>query len=327
MALSNQLRNIANMARDQASQQQGLGMAQVGMQAQQAMAQSQAGPQGQPPGQPTKAGAQQLAGGITQAKQEVLGQVAGQEQQVLGQLGQQALQQQQGQQQLKLQEQQGLNDTQIDQMQRAGQLRQNSANLKQAKQLQQDEIAMNARLVSSSVELDNNLSFLTRKQRTDLANLGQYTKQQLFDNRITFAKDELGRKFTNQRQLADYAVSSAQSDEQLAQRMQDMTQSAEKDIMALQQANDMISSRLKLEYNRAEQAKDYTLLKELASMKAAMDRAIARKKSRSAVTGLIVKAAVTLGAAYIGASVGAPAAVVGAATGVTPLGAGPITNL
>lgn len=301
--LSEQLRNIAGAAREQAGQEQSVGMAQVGQQATQAVGatgQAGAGPQG-------KRAAQQLAAGITGAQQQVATQAQAGLQQTMGQLGQQGLQQQAQKQQQRLTEQQLISDADIAEMQREGKLRQNSAALEQAKQLQQSEIDMQNRLTGAQLEYDNSLSFLTRKQREDLSNLDTYTKQILFDQRLTFKKDEAGRKFTNMQQLADYAVASAEDQLTLQNKMREMTQAAEKEMMVLEHAHQLIVNRMKREFERAEKTKDYAMLQKLKEYENAMKEKMRRKKAKSAMISNIIVGGATIAGAVYGGPAGAMA--------------------
>lgn len=316
--LSNQLRNIANQAKDAAAQQAGVAQAQLGMQAGQAVQQA-----GAMPLKGAKGTAQQLAAGVTQQQQGIQTQQMAQTGQAMAQLGQQGIQQQAQAGQLKLQEQQMLNDREISELQRQGQLRQNSAQLNSSKKLQDNELQLAQRMTSAKLAYDNNLSFLTRKQREDLASIDRYAKQQIFDQRLMFEQAEGKRKFSNSRQLADYAVLSAKDDLELKQRMQDMQQASAKELLALQHAHDMLVSKIKLEFQREEKQKDYALLKKLTEYKNAIDKKMRRKAAQSgAITNIIVGGATIAGAvagtaigaasgnpygAYIGGSMGAQA--------------------
>jgi len=310
MALSQQLRAIANQARGSVDQTAKAGQAAVGAEAGQALAQTATtAPQG-------KAVSQQLAGGITAAQQGVEVKAAGQEQQILGQLGQQGLQQAGQAKQQKLGEQQLINDTQIEELQRQGQLRQNSAALKQTKQLQAQELAMQNRLVSGQMEYDGSLSFLTRKQRTDLASMGEYAKNMIFDQRLTFQKSEGERQFSNMRQLADYAMLTRQDDSIMQSQMREMEQSTMREITALQSAHSMIVSKLEMEFKRAEKTKDYALLRKLQEAKNALDAKIRRKAAQGAMTSnIIIGAATIIGAVAAISVTGGMGAGQGAAVG------------
>ena len=310
MALSQQLRAIANQARGSVDQTAAAGQAAVGAEAGQALAQTATtAPQG-------KAVSQQLAGGITAAQQGVEVKAAGDEQQILGQLGQQGLQQAGQIKQQKLGEQQLINDTQISELQRSGQLRQNSAALNQTKQLQAKELGMQNRLTSAKMEYDGSLSFLTRKQREDLSRLGEYTKQTLFDQILTFEKSEGKRKFSNLQQLADYAILSQKNEQDLNIKLRDMQYSSMREVNALQAAHSMIVSKMEGEFKRAEKTKDYALLRKLQEAKNALDEKIRRKAAKGAMTSnIIIGAATIIGAVAAGSVTGGMLAGQGAAVG------------
>lgn len=303
--LSQQLRNIANQARGVADQQQAAGQSQIGLQTQQAIAAQPAGTR------PTKRSAQELAAAITQSQQQLNMQTQQMgDQAVLG-AAQQAVQGRQFGQQQALQEQQSLTATEIAKLQRQGALRQNSEQLKQAKRLQKNELDMQKRIQSASIEYDNRLSFLTRKQREDLSALDSYTKQQIFDNRLSFRYTEGQRKFSNMRQLADYTVASALDNRDLQNRMREMNQAAAKEIMILEHVHNMLTERLKLEFRRSEGQKDNTTKIKIYEMKQAMERKIARKKKNaSANASIITGVAMAAGAVLIATGVGGPAGAV-----------------
>lgn len=307
--LSDQLRNLANKARQGAEMQMGAGMANIGSQVNQAMAAST------PAGRPmSKSSAQQLAGAATGAQQNL----AVQTQQQLGgqlqQLGQQALGQQRQMDQQRLVEKQALNDSQIAELQRSGVIRQNSKELAQAKQLQADEIESQKRMLNARLQFDDKISFLTNKQRKDLAELGAYTKQQIFDSRLTFQQDEMGRKFTNLRQLADYAVASYKDDQKLGFELQAMQQAAQKEFMVLEHAHKMITQKMQLEFQRAEKQKDYALLKKLQKMKADLQEKMARKQAQASAISNIIVGGATIAGAVAGAGVPG-GAIIGASIG------------
>lgn len=313
--LSEQLRGIVNQARDTASQQQNVGLAQNTMQLSQAQ-QQQAGQQAP---RLAKQQSQQLAGAATQAQQQVGLQAQQAQFAPIAQGAQTFLAGQQAAQRQSLGQQKMVDEARIADLQRQGALRQNSAKLDQAKRLSEADINAQRRLTSAQLDYDSNLSFLTNKQREDLANLGAYTKQAVFDQRLMFQKTEAGRKFSNDRQLADYAVLSAQSEEQLRTRLQDMKQAAEKEIYALQAAHDMLTLRMKAEFKRAEKTKDYDMYLKLAERAKALKEKQRRKAARGSALGNII-----IGGAQIAAGVytGNPALITSggaqvAATAVT----------
>lgn len=296
--LSNQLKNIANKATDAAKKSLGANMDNLQAQTSQAMTQVPAG----------KAAAQNIAGAVTQAGQQA--NIQSQQQlggQLLGMQGQQLNQQKMLDQQ-RLVEKQQLNNSQIAELQRKGALKQNSKELEHSKRLQLKEIEVNKRMLGTKLQFDDKISFLTNKQREDLAKLGRYTKQQIFDSRLTFSQDEMGRKFTNLRQLADYAVTSFESDQKLKVQMREMKQASDKQLMVLEHAHKMITERMQLEFKRAEKTKDYAMLEKLQRYKIDLEKKAARKKAQSSAIGNIIVGAATVAGAYFGGPVGATAA-------------------
>lgn len=293
-SLSEQLRGIVNQARENAGQQAGLGLAGNQMQMNQAQQQM-----AQQPLRSTKAQTQQLAGAMTQANQQV--NLAAQQAQFpsIAAGAQNMLAGTHAAQQQTLGNQKMLDELQIAELQRNGALRQNSAKLSQAKRMNDLEINSQKRLLSAKLDYDSSISFLTNKQRQDLAELGNYVKQSMFDQRLMFEKSEAGRKFSNDRQLADYAVLSAQSQQQLEARFQHMKQAAEKEIYALQVAHDVITSRMQFEFERAEKTKDYDMYKALAARKQALEEKQRRKQARGAAITNIMMGAVQMGVGLV----------------------------
>ena len=315
MSLANQLRQIAEQARGNAASTTAANQAQTGIQTQQAIAAGAAQPAGG-----TKQGAQQLAAGITaQSQQQNLQTQAGLAGQLLG-AGQQALQAKTFGQQSALAEQQQLNTSQINDMQRQGLLRQNSEQLRSAKQLQKAELDAQKRLASKAIEHDNRLSFLTRKQREDLAKLDGYLKNQIFDNRMAFSYNNAGRRFADQRQLADYMVLSAKNEEQLRNQLREMTQAAQRSQQVLQHAHNMLTERLKMEFKRAESQKDQALLLELEKRKQALEKKMARKRAKASATNSMIVGAFTIAGAVAGSFI--PGGTVAGATLGASVGAG-----
>lgn len=95
--------------------------------------------------------------------------------------------------------------------QRQQQVRKVKAELIARKQITNDEIESSSRMQRYGIEQDNRLISMTVKQRQDLAKLGGDVKGKLFDARLKFERDEAGRKFSNDRQLADWKISQSKS--------------------------------------------------------------------------------------------------------------------
>ena len=303
MALSTQLRQITSGLEQQAANKAGVGESSTILEAQQALTQGQ--------GRPGATGAipsGKLAAGITQQQ----GQRAIEAQQQLSQQEQAAtgrainVQGQRGARQL--QEQQQMSSRDISERQRKGELRQNDASLRQAKRLQAEELASQKRMQQTGIAFDNRVSFLTRKQRADLSELGRLVKQQVFDSRLQFKADERGRSFSNARQLADYAVASARDRQELAERLQDMQQSYEKEQIMFDAVNKKLVQAIEAEYKKSEQERDQEMLRTLAEMKRAAEREQRRRAAKAqAINSIIVGGATIAGAVYGGGPAGAAA--------------------
>ena len=293
MALSQQLRDISRGIRAQADTEQATSNAQAGAQTQQMIGQAAQVPQGN-----IKQAGSQIAAQATQAVGQ--GNLAAKESenQMSNQLAQTGINLTGQQNQNTLNKQQQLNDSTIRDMQRDGQLRQNSEKLRSNKMLGDAEIASQQSILGQQMAIDNSISFLTRKQREDLAELGNVTKNYLFDQRLTFGNDEAGRKFTNGQQLADYAVLSAENEQDLQNKMKTMIRVHKREEIALTHAHNMIAERMKLEFKKAESTKDYALLKKLSERKAAAEKKIRRKAAKAAANKAIIVGAATIAGTF-----------------------------
>ncbi len=313
--LSQTLKNVKANLNQQAMNTTAAGQSANGIAVQQALTQ---GPVATGVG--AKATAQQMAPKIADANAQVATQATATNTAATQAAGQAALQQSVVAADQQLKQTAAADDATIAEMQRSGKARQNSAELASTKRIQDAELGAQRQLSVQGTAFDNNLSFLTRKQREDLSKLGSLTKQQLFDSRLQFAQSDAGRKFTNMRQLADYSTATSASEQQLQSRLQNMQQAFEMESIILESASKIISQQLDMEMRRAEQGKDNALALELAERKAALQRKLARKKAQAAATSNIITGAFTIAGAVAGAiisiptgGVAAPATVAGGA--------------
>ena len=313
--LSERLRQISQGIQAQAGQQAGTAQAGNVMQTQQALTQGQ-----QRAGMGNiRATAQQMAPAVAQAQGQAALQAQQQAGQQVMQATAQAAEQQLGAQQRAQASERMMSDNEIATLEREGKLRQNDQRLRQAKQLQAEDIAAQRRMQQTGIEFDNRVSFLTRKQREDLASLGNLLKQQMFDSRLQFGADERGRKFSNERQLADYAVASAQDELQLKNRLREMKQAFEKEQIMFEAVQQKIVQAIEHEFKKSEQERDQRLLRQLAEMKRAAEAEQRRKAAKAqAINSIIVGGATVAGAVMSG---GNPAgAMAGASAGQAAAG-------
>lgn len=193
-----------------------------------------------------------------------------------------------------------------------------AADRAQSKALTAAELAQAQRLQTAGLETDARVSFLDRKQREDLARLGRDVKAKLFDARLQFERDEAGRKFSNDRQMWDYTVASAKSDEQLKDRLQSMTQAYERKSKMTEIAFAKIDQALTQAYAKAEQERDQASKKRIIEMRQAMQKELDRRRHEAAQKGMI------LSSIAAGAVAGAPYGPWGVAAGA---GAGLVTSV
>lgn len=312
--LSEKLRGVVSQAKQAADQQYAAGTASNVYQTQQALTQATTQPQVLDATQV----AQQLAPAITQAQADVALKAQAQAGTQALEAGQRALGEEEQRTRLRLESQRQITEREISDLQREGKLRQNSLELEQSKRLQARELKDQQRMQQTGLVFDNRISFLTRKQREDLAGIGRLAKQQVFDSRLQFKIEEGKRKFSNDRQLADYAVLSAENEIELQKRLRVMEQAFTRSIQTMEIAQVKIQQRMTQEFQKAEQDKNQALALELAQAKKALEEKIRRKKARAAATKAIIKGVIVTGAiaatiATAGAAAPAAAGAAGAA--------------
>jgi hypothetical protein len=182
------------------------------------------------------------------------------------------------------------------------------------------ELASKERLQKMGIETDNTLAFLDRNQREALAALGSDVKDKIFDSRLQFSRDEAGRKFTNERQLADFAIATAKNEDQLMRRLSSIKQAAQMESMILDQAEKTLMQGI----GRAAQVRqgelDRASKEKLIAMKVAAEKAAMKKKAKRSATSAIIVGAATIagaviGGAYTGGAGSAAGAMVGAQVG------------
>lgn len=262
--------------------------------------------------------AQQVGGLATQAS----GQVAAQQQQQSNaksqQIGQAALQEQkfQGSQELqKMERQQGLAlGNAARQQALAGQ----EADIIARKQVTTAEVEQAKRLQAMGIDQDNRLQTLTLKQREDLNRLGNDVKQKLFDSNMQFEKSERGRKFTNERQLLDYAVANTKDNIELQNTLREMQQAADKDMIMMEAATNKLRQALAQGYAGKKQKLDQATKERIKRAIEANEKAMRDKASKAKARGQMITGVFTVAGAVVGGIYGGPA---GASAGASLGGA------
>lgn len=220
-------------------------------------------------------------------------------------VGQQALQQRQLAQQERLEQQQ---------TQQLQQLRQEE--LASRKTVLEQEIASAARLQDLGIEQDNRLQLATIKQREDLSRIGLDVKAKLLDARLLFSSDDRGRKFTNERQLADWTATSAASKQEFNIKMSQMENTYNQKMQIMKNAQAKLQAAVERGFLNEQDDLDFEAKKRLAQLNADAKEKIRREEARAKNR----QAMYQTGGALVGATIGtviAPGAgtVVGAKVG------------
>lgn len=116
-----------------------------------------------------------------------------------------------------------------------------------------------------------------RLGRLDLA-----AKKELYDSEIQFKKDETGRTLFNERQLADYALRNARSEEEYKKYAQDAQILAKRDLQATETAFNLIMEDLKQRWSIAEQRQDQAAKEEIARIEREARLAMEKKRAKAA---------------------------------------------
>jgi len=172
------------------------------------------------------------------------------------------------------------------------------------------------RLAKAGIEQDNSLLQMSLDMRRTLNSLGADLEDKLFDARRRFTEDEMGRKFSNERQLADYAVTSARDNLEFEARMQDMAAAARKRDMLVEASYNKILQTLELDAARENTILSQDTRRELVKMKQQWEKKKAREKAKSsAITTILGAAGMIVGGIYGGPGGAMAGGAVGTAVG------------
>lgn len=171
-------------------------------------------------------------------------------------------------------------------------------------------------------EQQRGLQSQARRAEARLFNLDQRVKSQLLDDQLTFKRDELGRTLFNERQLADYALANAKSEEDLRNYAQTVQQVSAKKMMILSAAHEKLKQELTQVYQAEATEENAKLKRELAQaeynmrMKMAKEQADARNRAgMMGAAGSIIGG--VAGAVLAGSVTGGMGAGAGAGVGAT----------
>jgi hypothetical protein len=151
-----------------------------------------------------------------------------------------------------------------------------------------------------------NVSGKQREYSDRLSKLGNELKDKLVDENLEIRKDARGQALLNDRQLADYALATATSQEQLKSYAQAMEQASSREMQMLEQAYNLITTQLSQMAAKGELQMNQEQTMRLAQQKQALEQEIARKQRKAANKAGIITAAFTIGGAVAGTMIPIP---------------------
>jgi hypothetical protein len=162
------------------------------------------------------------------------------------------------------------------------------------KRLMQDEVDSARMLQQVGIEQDNRLLSLSIQQRKQLADLGRDVKGKIMDARIRFDRDELGRKFSNERQMWDWTIANAKSEQDFNMKVQQMKQIQERHIAMMERAHQLLIQSIERGYLEKEQKLNFEQKGRLINLANEMQKKIERDKARAANNMMMAQAGGTL---------------------------------
>lgn len=154
------------------------------------------------------------------------------------------------------------------------------------------------------------------------AKLDLAAKQELYDAETRFKKDDAGRTLFNERQLADYAVQNARSEQEYRSLAQKAEMLNKRKLQAMETAFKIVEEDLKQKFYIAESQKNFAKAQQIAAIRTdlAKQRAKARAKANNSMTawqtgGMIV-------GAVAGALIAGPAGYAAGASAGATIGGG-----
>lgn len=109
---------------------------------------------------------------------------------------------------------------------------------------------------------------LKEQQMSDaqkFASVSEAAKKEMFDSRMDFEKDEMGRKFSNERQLADYARLRAHSEDEWQNYVQRTDQMYQRKEQFLTAAHQKLVQEIQLQNAQMDQLRDQMSKKAMSS--------------------------------------------------------------
>lgn len=107
-----------------------------------------------------------------------------------------------------------------------------------------------------------------------LAAVSEQAKQEMYDSRRQFAQDQMGQKFTNERQLSDYVRLKAGTEDQWQDYVQKSDQLYDRKTQMLTTAQQKLSSQLQFEQDAMNQIKDQMASRAMSAQERAAQQKI-----------------------------------------------------
>lgn len=153
-----------------------------------------------------------------------------------------------------------------------------------------------------------------RELQGKLSTLGNNLEDTLIKQQMDFKKDEMGRTFFNERQLADWAIMKAKTDEDFRNYEQKVTQASKKKMQILKTAYAKIKQILEQGYTDREQTLDNNQRRKATLAKAKLEQKIAEEKAEAENRAAMFSAGGAILGGVVGAAIGGPA---GASAGMS----------
>lgn len=270
---------------------------------------------GAAPAVPATRGAQVLAPGAAAAAGQIEQQSAAQQQQQQTAVAQQALGAQATADRSRLGEAEIAQREQLAGAETSQNLNLTREELAARKQISDADISSAERLSQLGMDQDNRLNVLSNNQVRDLNRIGGDVKQKIFDSRLQFERDDMGRKFSNDRQLADYIAATATDQQEFSDRARQMQQAQERKIQMMKIAQAEVIRELDQSQKMSEGKLNFEHQKELQSIRDDLEAKIRREESEAKNKAAMWQAGGTIAGGALGAMGGPAGAAVGASVG------------
>jgi len=259
--------------------------------------------------------AQEAAPQAIQQQAAITQQQTAQTQQDLGRIAEAGIQQQGFNQQVQAQQAETAQREELAGAQRQQERTLAGETVASQKRITDEEVQTAERLQRYGIDQDNTLLNVDLETRQQLERIGRDVKEKLFDSRLRFQRDEAGRKFSNERQLADFTLMTAQNKQEFDMKMLKMRQEYKKEEVMTGMLRQKITEAIERGWLTQEQKLDHDMLRELKEIDAELKRREQKAKAKAANGMMIAQGLGTVAGAAIGAAVTAPAGGIGMGAG------------